>query len=50
MAVVQVRFSSASTSSAAALAFDINSGAFPNSAFAVYLCFKFFHEILRTYA
>jgi hypothetical protein len=34
---------------AEAPSFDIGDGAFFNSAFAVYLCFKFFYEILQTY-
>ena len=45
MAVIQVRLSSMSE----APSFDIGDGAFFNSAFAVYLCFKFFYEILQTY-
>lgn len=45
MAVVQVRL----TSMSEAPSFDIGDGAFFNSAFAVYLCFKFFYEILQTY-
>jgi hypothetical protein len=45
MAVIQVRLSSTSK----APSFDIGDGAFFNSAFAVYLCFKFFYEILQTY-
>jgi hypothetical protein len=45
MAVVQIRLSSTSE----ARSFDIGDGAFFNSAFAVYLCFKFFYEILQTY-
>ena len=45
MAIIQVRLSSESE----ATSFDIGDGAFFNSAFAVYLCFKFFYEILQTY-
>lgn len=45
MAIIQVRLSSMSE----APSFDIGDGAFFNSAFAVYLCFKFFYEILQTY-
>ena len=45
MAVIQVRLSSMPE----APSFDIGDGAFFNSAFAVYLCFKFFYEILQTY-
>jgi len=45
MAIIQVRLSSMSE----APSFDIGDGAFFNSAFGVYLCFKFFYEILQTY-
>jgi hypothetical protein len=45
MAIIQVRLSSMSE----APSFDIGDGAFFDSAFAVYLCFKFFYEILQTY-
>lgn len=44
-AVVQVRLSSKPE----APSFDLGDGAFFNSAFAVYLCFKFFYEVLQTY-
>lgn len=29
--------------------FDLGDGAFFNSAFAVYMCFRFFYEVLQTY-
>ena len=44
-AIVQVRLSSNSDPPS----FDLGDGAFFNSAFAVYLCFKFFYEVLQTY-
>lgn len=44
-AVVQIRLSSKPE----APSFDLGDGAFFNSAFAVYLCFKFFYEVLQTY-
>jgi hypothetical protein len=44
-AVVQVKLSSKPDPPA----FDLGDGAFFSSAFAVYLCFKFFYEVLQTY-
>lgn len=44
-AVIEVNISSRSTSPA----LDLNSGAFFNSAFAVYIVFKFFYEAMQTY-
>lgn len=44
-AVVEVRLSSMADPPS----FDLGDGAFFNSAFAVYLCFKFFYEVLQTY-
>lgn len=43
-AAVQVQL----TSKAEAPSFDLGDGATFNSAFAVYICFKFFYEILQT--
>lgn len=44
-AVVQTRLTRMST----APSFDLGSGAFFNSAFTVYMCFRFFYEVLQTY-
>jgi len=44
-AIVQARLSQQSDPPS----FDLGDGAFFNSAFAVYICFKFFYEVLQTY-
>ncbi|KAK4503396.1 hypothetical protein PRZ48_004311 [Zasmidium cellare] len=43
--IVEIRLSRMTTSPA----FDLGAGAFFNSAFAVYMLFKFFYEVLQTY-
>lgn len=44
-AVVQTQLTRLSTPPS----FDLNSGSFSNSAFAVYMAFRFFYEVLQTY-
>jgi hypothetical protein len=44
-AVVQIRLSANSDPPS----FDLGDGPFFNSAFTVYICFKFFYEVLQTY-